>query len=154
MPSLSMLLQAFKGADYLFIVTEGGVVDPKAELQQGMNAADAAEQARPCTDVKASECCIVQGWCRVGAEVTWCRDRWCKAAAPYGNGAEFVPDCGGSIAALPGLLPLKPGPIREPACPNESLSPLCWVCAVCLLQALQRGSCSQACGCIPAFPGT
>lgn len=52
--SLSMLLQAFKGADYLFIVTNDGVVDPKAELQQGRNAADAAEQARPCTDAKAS----------------------------------------------------------------------------------------------------
>ena len=50
-------LQAFKGADYLFIVTDGGVVDPKAELQQGRNAADAAEQARPCTSAKASEYC-------------------------------------------------------------------------------------------------
>ena len=57
-----MLLQAFKGADYLFIVTEGGVVDPKAELQQGINAADAAEQARPCTDAKASDCCVMQKW--------------------------------------------------------------------------------------------
>lgn len=53
------LLQAFKGADYLFIVTDEGAVDPKEELQQGRNAADAAEQARPCTDVGASDCCTM-----------------------------------------------------------------------------------------------
>ena len=51
------LLQAFEGADYLFIVTDGGVVNPKEELQQGKNAADAAEQARPCTWAKASGYC-------------------------------------------------------------------------------------------------
>lgn len=55
-------------------------MDPKEELQQGRNAADAAEQARPCTDVGASDCCTMQKWCRDGTEAN-CRQRWCKVVA-------------------------------------------------------------------------
>ena len=123
-----MLLQAFKGADYLFIVTEGGVVDPKAELQQGMNAADAAEQARPCTDAKASECCAVQ--------------KWRSRNTVWEDVAKLMPDFGVGIVALPALPPAQ-------ALTSQSLlaqSTACHACAGSALHVCYR-CCSLAVAC-------
>ena len=93
-------------------------MDPKAELQQGINAADAAEQARPCTDAKASDSCAMQ--------------RWQSRNTVLGNGAELMPGFGVGTAALPVLPPAQ-------ALPSRSLLAKSTACHIC------AGSASHVC---------